>query len=268
MTGHDSAYTALGLRPGAKRAEVDEAYRRLIKQHHPDHAGGDGGRAAEINSAYSLLRKRDREWRPQPRAVAVPPHAPPRRRRSGRFGTALVGAAAIAAVVLVIRDEVPIREAAWAQPIEAASVAPEADAAPDPRIVEANQMDEPLSASLINKAVTDAVQLYQLEDVKFLDEYSRACTSWMRERPSVGAFDSCTAFDEAVAILQSADPSYDSGPFNPTALTARQMRAARLISADSMLADLRARQIRTLVEVALLSRTSEGPQALSGSAGP
>src|SRR3982751_2800712 len=57
MLGDSSAYAALGLEPGADPAAIDEAYRRLIKQHHPDRAGGDAKRAAEINRAYRELRR-------------------------------------------------------------------------------------------------------------------------------------------------------------------------------------------------------------------
>jgi molecular chaperone DnaJ len=56
MRGADH-YAVLGLRPDAGRAEVDEAYRRLIKLYHPDRMGGDGSRAAEINRAYTMLRQ-------------------------------------------------------------------------------------------------------------------------------------------------------------------------------------------------------------------
>jgi curved DNA-binding protein CbpA len=51
MTAERSAYAILGLRPGAGRAEVNDAYRRLMKRHHPDRPGGDSNRAAEINRA-------------------------------------------------------------------------------------------------------------------------------------------------------------------------------------------------------------------------
>src|SRR5687768_3368407 len=51
-----SAYVILGLQPGADRAAIDKAYRRLIKLHHPDRSGGDPERAAEINRAYFELR--------------------------------------------------------------------------------------------------------------------------------------------------------------------------------------------------------------------
>ena len=57
MAGDASAYAALGLQPGAGREAVERAYRRLIKDHHPDRAGGDAARAAEITSAYRELRE-------------------------------------------------------------------------------------------------------------------------------------------------------------------------------------------------------------------
>src|SRR5689334_7649449 len=56
MAGDASAYAALGLEPGADAATIDQAYRKLIKLHHPDRAGGDAARAAEINRAYRELR--------------------------------------------------------------------------------------------------------------------------------------------------------------------------------------------------------------------
>ncbi|MBA2635744.1 MAG: J domain-containing protein, partial [Sphingomonas sp.] len=55
MTEHETPYSVLGLRPGAGRDEIDDAYRRLIKRHHPDYTGGDGDRAAEINRAYYVF---------------------------------------------------------------------------------------------------------------------------------------------------------------------------------------------------------------------
>ena len=57
MPGPASAYAALELEPGADRAAIEEAYRRLIKRYHPDRSGGDAERAAEINRAYFELRQ-------------------------------------------------------------------------------------------------------------------------------------------------------------------------------------------------------------------
>src|SRR6476469_7496273 len=56
MAGRASAFAALGLAPGADAAAVEQAYTRLIKQHHPDREGGDSSRTAEINQAYRALR--------------------------------------------------------------------------------------------------------------------------------------------------------------------------------------------------------------------
>src|SRR5437660_10059421 len=56
MAGNASAYAVLGVDPAADSAEIEQAYRRLIKQHHPDREGGDAARAAEINRAYRELR--------------------------------------------------------------------------------------------------------------------------------------------------------------------------------------------------------------------
>ena len=56
MAGRASAFAALGLQPGADAAAIEQAYKRLIKQHHPDREGGDSSRAAEINRAYRELR--------------------------------------------------------------------------------------------------------------------------------------------------------------------------------------------------------------------
>ena len=56
MAGDASAYAALGLEPGADSSAIEQAYRRLIKEHHPDRQGGDARRAAEIIEAYRKLR--------------------------------------------------------------------------------------------------------------------------------------------------------------------------------------------------------------------
>jgi DnaJ domain len=71
-------YGVLGLPPTATPDEVAAAYRRLAKEWHPDHGGGDQ-RMAQINSAYDLLRSTAwTQWND-------PPAAPPRRApRNGR----------------------------------------------------------------------------------------------------------------------------------------------------------------------------------------
>jgi DnaJ-class molecular chaperone len=65
----DTPYRVLGLTEDATDAEIDQAYRRLISQYHPDKLAGVAeelrrqaeGKASEINAAYDrikTLRKR------------------------------------------------------------------------------------------------------------------------------------------------------------------------------------------------------------------
>jgi DnaJ family protein A protein 1 len=58
MAADVTYYAVLGLKPGADRDAIEQAYRSLIKRYHPDREGGDGKRAAEINRAYFELRGR------------------------------------------------------------------------------------------------------------------------------------------------------------------------------------------------------------------
>src|SRR3954451_19965180 len=54
-------YRALGVSPGASSEDLHDAYRRLVKLHHPDRNGGteeSARRFAEIQQAYEELRAR------------------------------------------------------------------------------------------------------------------------------------------------------------------------------------------------------------------
>lgn len=68
-SARDNPYRVFGLTSDASEAEVDQAYRRLISQYHPDRTGGLAPelrqqaekKAREINAAYDrikTLRKR------------------------------------------------------------------------------------------------------------------------------------------------------------------------------------------------------------------
>ena len=49
-------HVVLGVAPGASWETITERRRQLLEQHHPDRAGGDAGRAAEINGAFQEAR--------------------------------------------------------------------------------------------------------------------------------------------------------------------------------------------------------------------
>ena len=58
----DNPYAVLGLTEEASDAEVDQAYRRLISQYHPDRMAGVAdelrrrAKAREINAAYDRIK--------------------------------------------------------------------------------------------------------------------------------------------------------------------------------------------------------------------
>jgi curved DNA-binding protein CbpA len=59
--GERDPWTVLGLAPGASRAEVKRAYRRLSRAFHPDASRDeDGGRFRELRGAYAQLCERPR----------------------------------------------------------------------------------------------------------------------------------------------------------------------------------------------------------------
>ncbi len=66
-TDADDPYVTLGLAPGASRDDVRQAYRQLVKQHHPDRHMAEGtpaafirvaeDRMAAINAAYGAIMR-------------------------------------------------------------------------------------------------------------------------------------------------------------------------------------------------------------------
>src|SRR4051794_25884635 len=62
-------YQVLGVAPGASSEELHDAYRRLVKLHHPDRNGGSAEstpRFQEIQAAYEAVRSGKARPRPAP----------------------------------------------------------------------------------------------------------------------------------------------------------------------------------------------------------
>ena len=90
-TGKISLYAILGVAEDADPVVIESVYRALISKYHPDRSAGDGGKAAEINFAYSTLRnpqkrreydeqlRLEREWRSATFSPGPPPRARVRR---------------------------------------------------------------------------------------------------------------------------------------------------------------------------------------------
>lgn len=241
MPGDSSAYAALGLEPGAGPAAIDQAYKRLIKEHHPDREGGDAKRAAEINRAYRELRKaafRSGEKGP----LDLHEHPPEKGNSANRW---VVGAmlliAGVGALVLAFG---PIKP-----PATSGSAAPLTRVSARARPIDA--MDRPLTAGVIDSAARDARKLSRSSDEMALAQSSAACHHELRARPSIAQLDRCVAFDDAVVLLQDRDPLRDRGPFSELAVTGRHWSAASALSNDYLAIDGRLDRIRLRVEMAL-----------------
>lgn len=242
MPGRASAFTVLGLQPGADAAAIEQAYKRLIKQYHPDREGGDAGRAAEIIHAYRELRGG--------RAITDPlqfnEELIGRRRRRRWPLAAAFAVAGIAAAVMVVGPSVPLPRNLWAARAQLPSrhsLVPAA-AAPEP-------MDERLHLKAIDAAVAEALGMFRTRDEMALANESRDCQRRFRDNPGTQLLDRCAAFDDAVIGLEDRDPLRDEGPFAPLAVTGRQWSAASTLSDDDLEIDSRLDRIRLRVAIVL-----------------
>ena len=237
MAGESSAYALLGLKPGADAAAVDQAYKRLIKQHHPDREGGDAQRAAEINRAYRELKNRPRD------ALEMHQHPPEVRSSAKRWVfAAMVALVSVGTLLLAADPTRPLASPRSAVPLKLnAAKAASADA-----------MDQPLTAGVIDSAVRNALQLSRTGDEMALAQSSEACHRDLRAQPSIRRLDRCVAFDDAVVLLQDRDPLRDRGPFSEPIVTGRQWGAATALSSDYLAIDGRFDRIRLRVETLLM----------------
>jgi DnaJ domain len=256
MIANVTAYSVLGLKPGADRDAVEKAYRRLIKRYHPDRAGGDGARAAEINRAYFELRGGPLQDPPQRETANLAEaiyrrrahrtrvaHPPPRGRvwkpvvllilvivastwrdRIGAFASALAGDVSVAL-----------------QPAATYRAAPAPAEGPDP-------LESQLDKAAIKDSIRDVRRLVAADETERAADLSRECHRRMRDAPSAGQLDRCAALDFTVVALSRNDSLHDEGPFSAAAVTAREMSAARLLSDDYVLIEMRFDQVRAQVE--------------------
>ncbi len=242
MAGDASAYAALGLEPDADDAAIEQAYKRLIKEHHPDREGGDSQRAAEINRAYRELRtarnlkdplELNEEW-----SEDMPSGG-------GGWPAFIVMAMAGAALVLLV-----------AGPLGPAADAPRSPAlhwlgTGHANVFPMDPMDQPLHVSAITAAARRALLLARTRDEMALASASRDCHHELRNDPSLLQLDRCAAFDDAVVQLQDRDPLRDQGPFGELAVTGRLWSGATALSGDYVAIDGRLDRIRLQVELAL-----------------
>lgn len=255
MPGPVSAYAALGLKPGADRAAIEEAYRRLIKRYHPDRSGGDAERAAEINRAYFELRQPpertehradagDHAGGAGRRGASGRTRGQPgtRRRRPSRLWPVLAAATGALLIVGGTRMGGMADQLDDLRPLAGSGSARRADS---------RALDSPLRQTVIAKAMTQAQGLAERGDQARLAQLSRSCHRKMRLQPELAQLDRCAAFDNTVAALADPDPIHDRGPFSASAVTSRLMTAASLLSSDYLAIERRLDRIRMTVELGL-----------------
>ena len=246
MAADGSAYAVLGLEPGADAEAIARAYKRLIKQHHPDRAGGNSARAAEINRAYRELRLAGRVREPLDLQLWDEPGTSSAQVRAA---VVLLGVAAAATVALA-----PVL-VGWPSAITAPlALADGPPAGPD-------AMALPIDAEAVDGAIADARRMSGTADEMTLAAASRECHRRLRDEPTIARLDRCAAFDDAVIQLQDRDPLRDRGPFSELAVTGRKMAGAKMLSGDALAIDSRLDQIRLRVELAIAPPVETEPAA-------
>jgi len=153
MAGDASPYATLGLEPGADWKAIEKAYHKLIKRHHPDRAGGDAARAAEITRAYRELKRERSEGRALVLLDELEPVGP--QRTWPRYAFLAAGAALLLVAIrgASLIETLSASEASGAR--VAQSTIPKDE--PDP-------MDRPLALSAIDGAIADALRTARMKD--------------------------------------------------------------------------------------------------------
>lgn len=235
MPPEGSAHRVLGLAPGASREAVEAAYRRLIKQHHPDRPGGDAEKARALIQAYRQLTRTSAA----PKLVVNAPRTMPRkptRRNRGKW--------AVAAVTAGLLFLVPFGDLPTLAGPEPSTWAPRTPAPPAaPRVPFTLQPMVAADAAAVEAGVDEARRMADLPPAASL-AYSRSCAEDLRRLPSEGLLDHCLAFDIAAAKGLRNGPAW----LAHGVMAERHGRAARSLLGDAVLADARVRDVRRLVE--------------------
>jgi len=251
MAPDTSAYAALGVEPGADAATIEQAYKRLIKQYHPDRQGGDSARAAEINLAYRQLRQKGAL------RDSLELNDLPRLRRSGGRGIFffILSLLLLAGTLLLLTDG-GRSAASRFLPLPANMPLGKAVA----KAVRGEPMDKPLYERVIDAAVANALQIARDHDQFALAAASQKCQAEFRARPSLEQLDRCAAFDDAAVQILDRDPLRDRSPFSDLTVTRRQWSAASMLSDDYLAIDSRLSQVSVRVQLALAPPDSQpGP---------
>jgi hypothetical protein len=259
MRGDAAAYQALGLEPGADQAAIDRAYRVLIKRYHPDREGGDAARASAINQAYFQLRRPGGQTADAvaPASVAEALYARRatqlklrRQKKKARLWPLLL-LAPLGILAYLQRDALSILTEDVQAAVQRLTEPSSSDGTDTARPGGPESLDEPLMGRAIADAVTEATALHRAGDEAALVENSRACHQKLRAEPSLERLDGCAAFDNAVLELQRHDPLRDEGPFGASAITARQISGATLLSNDYLAIEARLDRVRSRVQLLL-----------------
>ena len=248
MAADASAYAVLGLEPGSDWTAVERAYKTLMKTHHPDRPGGDGGRAAEINHAYRELRRARAAYEEDARTWEGYAPVPDHPRKAARWPMAALGIVGVAGLAILLTAPSDGLVAGF----RTRSAPPAAESGRRAQIAAApDLMARPLNGGAIRAGVTEAARLAAARDDAAMTEATRRCSGEQRLQPSLATLDRCAAFDDAIVQLEDRDPWRDDGPFSQVAVTGRQSSAANLLSDDYLAIDARLDRIRLAVELAL-----------------
>ncbi len=227
MTRAISPYVLLELAPGADRAAIDEAYYRLIKLHHPDRSGDDGTRAAEINFAYTKLKRLDERSKEVALAAVAArrgTEARPRVRWTPIVPLGVLVAAGVAVLALFGPGQFDEMASEPGKPaVIAPKMAGQARPKPPPDLLKG----EP-DPALIAHGMAVATTLLGRQGLAEAQQRSAQCLSKLDQVLDPGLFDRCVAFDETVVALTR----FTGFASAAEALARRDGAAARAMSSD------------------------------------